>query len=345
MIWSEHFGYLDGHAIEKITMKNKQGMQVSCITYGCIITTILVADRLGSFENVVLSFDHLHEYLQQPHFFGAIIGRFAGRLEDSKVCLADEIIQLTPNEGKHLLHGGKNGFHHQIWHATFGIESDRQYVTFSLEDHLSEFPGTLKMTVQYILTDENDFIIKYSGYCDQDTLLNCTNHSYFNLSGNLKETIHDHTLYLRSEKILPLNREGLPLGEYIATNGTVFDFNTEQPLSKVLSSSDEQVVFASGGLDHPFLLEERLITLKDYRSGRQLTVQTDEPSIVIYTGNKIGSGYDFSNGPAKDYLGICLETQKPPNSVKYSQLQSSLLRKGELYNSSTSYRFSIIDLQ
>lgn len=343
MIWSEPFGHLNGQVVEKITMKNKKGMQVSCITYGCIITTILVADRLGSFENVVLSFDHLNEYLEQPHFFGAIIGRFAGRLEESEVRLADKIIQLTPNEGKHLLHGGINGFHNQIWHVAFGIKSDRQYIKFSLEDTLSEFPGTLKMTVKYILTDENDFIIQYSGCCDQDTLLNCTNHSYFNLSGNLRETIHDHTLQLRSEKMLPLNREGLPLGEYIATNGTVFDFNTEQPLFKVLSSSDEQVVFASDGLDHPFLLEERLITLKDYRSGRQLMVQTDEPSIVIYTGNKIGNGYDFSNGSAQDYLGICLETQKPPNSVKYPQLESSFLRRGEIYQSSTTYHFSVIE--
>lgn len=343
MIWSEPFGYLDGHAIEKITMRNKHGMQVSCITYGCIITTILVADRLGSFKNVVLSFDDLHAYLQQPQFFGAIIGRFAGRLEESKVRLEDEMIQLTPNEGKHLLHGGKNGFHHQIWHAAFGIEPDCQSVTFSLEDHLSEFPGTLNMTVRYLLTDENELIIEYTGFGDQDTLLNCTNHSYFNLSGNLKETIHDHTLYFRSNKMLPLNKDGLPLGEYVETTGTVFDFNTEQPLSKVLSSRDEQVIFASNGLDHPFLLDERLMIVKDYKSGRQLTVQTDEPSVVIYTGNKIGNGYNFSNGPAKNYLGICLETQKPPNSIKYPQLQSSLLRKGELYNSSTSYHFSIIN--
>lgn len=164
------------------------------------------------------------------------------------------------------------------------------------------------------------------------------------MSGTLKETIHDHTLQLRSEKMLPLNREGLPLGEFFATNGTAFDFNTEQLLYKVLSSSDEQVVFASGGLDHPFLLEECIITLKDYRSGRQLTVQTDEPSIVTYTGNKIGNGYDFSNGSAKDYLGICLETQKPTNSVKYPQFQSSFLSKGEVYNSSTCYRFSIINI-
>ena len=345
MIWSEPFGHLNGHAIEKITMKNKHGMQVSCITYGCIITNILVADRLGTFENVVLSFDHLNEYLQQPQFFGAIIGRFAGRLEESEIQLANESLRLTPNEGKHLLHGGENGFHNQIWGVTVGVEPDSQFIKFSLEDTLSEFPGTLQMTVKYILTNNNDFIIQYTGYCDQDTLLNCANHCYFNLSGNLRETIHYHTLQLWSKKMLPLNREGVPLGEFIATNGTVFDFNTEQPLFKVLSSSDEQVVFASNGLDHPFLLEERTITLKDYTSGRQLKVITEEPSIVIYTGNKIGNGYNFSNGPAKDYLGICLETQKPPNSVKYPQLQSSLLRKGEVYNSSSIYRFSVIDIE
>lgn len=343
MIWSESFGRINEHTIEKITMKNVHGMQISCITYGCIITKVLVADKFGTFENVVLSFDNLNKYLQQPQFFGAVIGRFAGRLEDSKVCVANEVIQLTPNEGKHLLHGGKYGFHNQIWDVATGVEKGRLYIKFTLEDKLSEFPGTLQMTVKYILTDNNDFIIQYNGFCDQDTLLNCTNHSYFNLSGNLRRTIHNHTLQLYSKKILPLNKEGVPLGEFIETNGTVFDFMTEQPLNKMLSSTDEQVVFASNGLDHTFLLEKRIITLKDYRSGRQLTVLTDEPSIVIYTGNKIGCDYEFSNGSAKDYLGICLETQKPPNSVKYPQLQSSLLRKGEVYNSSTIYRFSIID--
>lgn len=345
MIWSEPFGQINGHKIEKITMQNAQGMQISCITYGCIITKILVADQFGTLENVVLSFDSLNEYLQQPQFFGAVIGRFAGRLEDSKIRVANEVIQLTPNEGKHLLHGGKYGFHNQIWDVSTGIEEGSPYIEFTLEDKLSEFPGTLQMTVKYILTDKNDFIIQYNGFCDQDTLLNCTNHSYFNLSGNLRKTIHNHTLQLCSKKMLPLNKEGVPLGDFIETNGTVFDFNTEQPLFKVLSSTDEQVVFASNGLDHPFLLEERSIMLKDYRSGRQLTVLTDEPSIVIYTGNKIGNDYDFSNGSAKNYLGICLETQKPPNSVKYLQLQSSLLRKNEVYNSSTIYRFSLIDIE
>ncbi|KGR74231.1 aldose epimerase family protein [Ureibacillus sinduriensis] len=342
MITVQPFGSLNGVPIEEITMTNNKGMSISSCTLGCIITEIMTEDREGNFENVVCSFDSANEYQSNPQYFGAAIGRFAGRLENALVEIDGVVHSIEPNEGgKHLLHGGNKGFHNQIWRYETGSTEQGLFTKYLSTGTQDGFPGTLTMTINYILTNDNELIIEYNGESDKNTLLNCTNHSYFNLSGNLQRTIHDHELQFCSKHMLYLDEEGLPLGELVKVVGTPFDFNTKRTLNSIIGSRHSQVSLANGGIDHPFLLESGVIHLSEEQSGRQLTIKTDDPAVVIYTGSKIGNGFSFKKAQAQNYLGLCLEVQNLPNSMKYRHFPSSILRKGERYYKKTTYKFSV----
>lgn len=339
-VYSTSFGELKNQLITQFTMENKNGMRVSSCTLGAIITEIIVPDTEDNFENVVCSFDRAEQYLEHPHFFGAAIGRFAGRLENSEVYLNGQTIQLTPNEGAHLLHGGACGFHNQIWQVESGELENGVFTKYHVTNE-GEFPGKLQMTITYTLTDENELIISYDGICDEDTVLNCTNHSYFNLSGDLKETIHNHSLRFAASEMLPINEQGLPLGEASPIRDTIFDFNEAKPIGDVIGKNDAQVQLASGGIDHPFILQGTTIELTEPKSGRVLTIVTDDKALVVYTGSKIGHGYRFREAPARDFLGICLEVQNVPNSMKYKHFPSAIIKKNERYTKQTVYQFSV----
>lgn len=247
---------------------------------------------------------------------------------------------MRPNEGHHLLHGGNDGFHNQLWQFETGDSSRGQFVKYYLNFDSIDFPGKLNMSITYMLTNSNELIISYEGISDADTILNCTNHSYFNLSGNLKRTIEGHALKFGSREMLYLDKQGLPLGNIENIVGTVFDFNEKKYLKEVINSNFSQVKLASGGIDHPFLLQKNEIELSEEESGRKLTIITDEQALVVYTGSKIGNGYSFKEAPAQNYLGICLEVQNVPNSIKYKHLPSSILKKGIPYKHETIYRFT-----
>lgn len=340
MIEIRTFGKVCEQLVYEVILTNENGMYVSSCTLGCIITAIATPDANGLIENVVCSFDSAEKYKQYPQFFGSAIGPFAGRLEDAIIEINGNSYQARANEGHHLLHGGNDGFHNQMWQYETGVSSRGQFVKYFLDFDSNDFPGKLNISITYTLTESNELIISYKGESDADTILNCTNHSYFNLSGNLKRTIEGHTLKFDSREMLYIDENGLPLGNIENVVGTVFDFNEKKYLREVIDSNFTQVKLASGGIDHPFLLEKNEIELSEEESGRKLTIITDEQALVVYTGSKIGSGYSFKEAPAQNFLGICLEVQNVPNSVKYKHFPSSIVKKGVPYQRETIYRFT-----
>lgn len=334
-----NFGEVSGKTIVETTMRNGNGMTVSSCTYGATITKLLVPDRHGEFENIVCSFPSVEGYRNNPQFFGATIGPFAGRLENAEIQMGDIDYKVQPNEGAHLLHGGDQGFHQVIWNVSTTQTSDASSTQYKCIFN-SDYPGEITMTVTMTLNDANELSISYVGTSTEDTLLNCTNHTYFNLSGNLKRTVHEHRLTLPAPFYIPITKQGLPLGQYEAVLGTLFDFKEGKLLRNVIGAKNGQIDYASGGLDHPFIVNGQPIVLYDAESGRKMVILSEDQAVVVYTGNKIGSNFEFTEAPAQNFLGVCLEEQNVPNSSLYSHFPSSFLSKNKQYNKKTIYRFT-----
>lgn len=343
------FGQLEGHPVTLFTMENANGFRVSCMDWGCVITDIMAPDRNGKSENVVLGFETLEEYGGNPHFLGAVAGRFAGRIKGGAFSLEEKRYQLAANANGHHLHGGNKGFSHVLWNSTVIRKEDGASIEFTYlsPDGEEGYPGNLELAVTYSLRDDADELaISYSAVSDQTTLVNLTNHSYFNLSGNLKRDVLSHRLTLASCQFLELDEELIPTGELLPVGQSVFDFRIGRKIYDGTVSGDPQNLLAGCGYDHPFILDNsqrESIMLEDEESGRKLIVETTEPAVVLYTGNSLEGPYSFSGTKACNYLGLCLETQGLPDSVHHPHFPSAILKKGERYTSETKYTFGIMD--
>lgn len=339
------FGKLDDQEVKAFTLTNDAGMSVTCLNYGCIITKILVPDRNGIVENVVLGFDCLEDYLQYSPYFGAVVGRVAGRVKGAAFELDGEVFRLTVNENVNHIHGGIKGLSHVIWQAE-DIQNEAGIgivFTHQSPDGEEGYPGTLNLKITYLLTNENELKISYEAQSDRKTIVNLTNHSYFNLSGNLKTDILNHQLTINSQAILELDEQLLPTGKLLDVTDTAFDFREGRIIKEGTVSAHLQNVLAGNGYDHPFVLneeEDKVITLADPESGRSLKVETDQPSVVVYTSNQLVGDFEIFGVPAQKYLGICLETQGFPDAVHHSHFPSIVLDKDEIYQSTTTYQFS-----
>jgi aldose 1-epimerase len=347
-VLQEKFGEVNGHPITSTTLVNNQGMEVVSIDYGCIITKIIVPDKNGKKENVVLGFDSIEEYIKHSPYFGAVVGRFAGRIKDGHFELDGQTYQLEKNNNGHHLHGGLKGFDKVIWNSQVITGKNETSIVYNYlsPDGEGGYPGNLEIKVMYTLTNANEFIISYEAVSDKKTLINVTNHSYFNLSGNLQRDILDHELTLKSETFLELDEELIPTGEFISVKGTPFDFRDGQYINDGVESEHLQNVLAGKGYDHPFLLaenENNEIVLKDEESGRVLTIETDQPSVVLYNGTQMDSDFNIRGVQSRKYLGLCLETQGLPDSIHHSHFPSNILDKGDVYRFSTKYLFTVID--
>ncbi|MEQ2525097.1 galactose mutarotase [Robertmurraya yapensis] len=341
------FGEIDNRRVESYTITNNHGMTVKFINYGCIITDIMVPDREGKLENVVLGYDTIEEYLNERAYFGAIIGRVAGRITGAQFELDGETYTLEQNENSNHLHGGFHGFNRVIWDAAIIEEQDTKGVEFTYvsQDGEGGYPGTLKMSVKYLLNNENEFTIHITGLSDKKTILNCTNHSYFNLSGDIKRDILDHTLTLKCEKFLPINEQLLPTGDLADVAGTPFDFQNGQKIREGTRTEYPQNLLAGKGYDHPFVLDanqDQEILLEDQESGRMLIVETNQPGVVIYTSNQLQGDFKIRGVQAQPYLGICLETQGLPDAIHHPHFPTIVLEKEKQYNAITKYRFGVI---
>lgn len=338
------FDTYEEEPVIEYTLVNDSEMSVSCLNYGCVITKIIVPDRHGKFENVVLGFQKFEDYLEWSPYFGAVVGRVAGRIKGASFELDGKEYILADNEYPNHLHGGRMGFSSVIW-KTEKIEEENAVGLkfFYHSPHGDEgYPGNLETTVTYLLSNKNELSITFEGRTDEKTLVNLTNHSYFNLSGNLKRDCSEHMLQLESDHFLEVDNDFIPTGKMIDTRNTSFDFQHGQRLRSGMNSSHPQNVLVGNGYDHPLVFTkkgENTVLLSDEESGRTLLVTTDQPCVVLYTGNKLEGPFSISDVRARNYLGVCLETQGLPDAIHHPEFPTVILNPEEVYYSTTKYRF------
>lgn len=338
------FGELEGRPVHAYELKNDRGISVTVLEYGCIINKIIVPDKNGKAENIVLGYDNLDGYLHGVPYFGAIIGRVAGRIAGASFELDGKTYKLSANENRNHLHGGFKGFNAAIWDST-PIEQDGAVgvrFTYTSSDGEEGYPGNLNATVTYLLTNEQELKLSYQAHTDKKTIVTMTNHAYFNLSGDIKRDVRGHKLQIPSNRVLELGRETLPTGKTFDVTGTAFDFRNGRKIEDGTVSDHPQNVLVGNGYDHAFLLPEteKPIRLKDEESGRVLTVETDQPCVVVYTCNTMGNDtYEIRGRKPCDYLAVCLETQGVPDAIHHPEYPSVILEPGETYRAHTKWIF------
>lgn len=327
-------------------LTNDNGMSVSILNFGGIITDINVPNRDNTIENVVLGYKDYADYEDNPNFFGAIIGRVAGRIEGASFTLDGNTHVLEKNNGANHLHGGAEGFHQVIWTATpfQTAETVGVKLTHTSANHSGGYAGNLEIAVTYTLTNHNELSMNYSATTDQTTALTLTNHSYFNLSGNLVETIHNHHVTMNVDEFVELDKELIPTGHKIDVTNTSFDFRNGRKLAEGIHSASTQNLVASHGYDHYFIFNQKepsKITVKNETNGRIMTVTTDQPGVVMYTANTLNEELNLSEGKSKPYLGVCFETQGSPASLHHEGFPSIVLNADETYEKQTVFSFAV----
>ena len=340
-----------GEAVEEYTLTNAQGMEIKFITYGGILTEINAPDRRGRFVNVALGFDRLDKYEGEHPYFGAITGRYANRIAKATFDLDGKTYSLAANDGPNALHGGNIGFDRRIWSArevevTGSVAVELSYVSGDGEEG---FPGRLDVSVTYSLTDTNELRIDYSTATDAPTVVNLTNHSYFNLMGEGEGVVDSHILTLNADEYIPTDATQIPTGEAAAVAGTPFDFRRPRVIGSGQRSAHPQIVMARG-YDHTFVLKRDGLAdgelgfaarLYEPGCGRVMEVWTSEPSIQFYAGNNLDATLAGASGRLyRQSDGLALETQHFPDSPNQPQFPSTVLRPGSRFQSSTVYRFS-----
>ena len=329
------------------TLKNKAGMEVCITNFGGRIVSIMVPDKNGEMKDVVLGFDSIADYINVPSDFGASIGRYANRINQGKMVLDGDTIQLPKNNFGHCLHGGPKGWQYQVYEANPIDETTLELTRFS-PDGDANFPGNLTAKVLFKLTDDNAIDIKYSATTDKKTVINMTNHSYFNLSGNPSKAATDHILYVNADNYTPVDRTYMTTGEIVPVKDTPMDFTTPKAVGRDITNFDFIQLKYGNGYDHNWVLntngdiKKLAAKLTSPESGISLEVYTNEPGIQVYTGN-------FLDGTAKGKKGIvynqrasvCLETQHYPDSPNKPQWPSVILEPGQTYNSKCICKFSV----
>ena len=333
------FGQLpNGKEVCIFTVTNKNGMSVSAMNYGGIITSIMVPDANGTFGNVVLSYDSLEQYLADTDYVGALIGRCAGRISGAQFLLDGKQFNLNKNEGSNSLHGGKKGFNTKWWHIQEKRvrEGNALRLTASSLDGEEGYPGKLNMEVLYILTDANELLIRYSAVCNKKTVVNLTNHTYFNLSAGADATVENHLLQVKTNYFLRLNEQKCPVGDFMDVEGTALDFRKSKEISCGFDESDVQVALTKG-IDHCFVVptsKDSVVRYEDPKSGRILEITTGEPGVQISSGNFLRT---------KPHAAIAFEPQHFPDTVHHKNFPTVVLYAGQEYNSESRYSFFVRD--
>ena len=348
------FGTLsDGRPAELFTLRNAKGSSVKITNFGGTITSIVVGDRSGRYADVTLGFDKLAPYLENKPFFGSIIGRFGNRIAGAAYELDGQSFGLTPNDGPNSLHGGPGGFHKKLWSAR-ELMLDGQValeLTTISPDGEEGLGGNLAVHVTYSLSCENELRIDYRATCDKSTVINLTNHAYFNLKGPAAGGpggIVDHKLTLAADAFTPTDAASIPTGEIRPVEGTVMDFRTPRPIGPRINDPDEQLVFGKG-YDHNWIVRgggqgELVLAarLEEPVSGRVMEVLTTEPGIQFYSGNFLEGVRGKGGQVYHSRDGLCLETQHYPDSPHHPHFPSTVLRPGQEYRSTTVYKFATV---
>ena len=340
-----------GEAVQKYTITNDQGLEMSVISYGGIITDLKVPDKNGNYQDVVLGLDSVSQYENGSPYFGAIIGRYGNRIANSKFSLDGEEYQLEANDGPNSLHGGNKGFDKVVWNVEESTNADSATLklTYTSPDGEGGFPGNLETTVTYTLNSDNELIIKYEATTDKKTVVNLTQHSYFNLSGDFSKKITDHIVEINADEYLPVNQTLIPTGEIRPVEGTPFDFTEPTAVSKGMEQEKTNEQLKRGpGFDHCWVLNNQdsgvrfAASAYDPDSGRFMEVYTNEPAMQFYTGNFLdGTLPAKGGGTYGKRTGFCMETQHYPDSPNQDDFPSTVLEPGETYTSQTSYKFSV----
>ena len=350
-ITKEPFGKTQsGEQVYVYTLDNGKGLRAEILNYGGIVKNLYVTGKDGRVTDVVLGNKTMEEYSSNNNYFGAIIGRNSNRLSKSEFELNGKAYHLAANDGANNLHGGIVGFDKKIWDVIENDSADEASIVLSITspDGDEGFPGTIDVTVTYTVTANNALMINYKAKSDADTVCNLTNHSYFNLSGHNSGTVLNQVLKLNSSFYTPNSEECMPAGEVRSVEGTPFDFRTPKPIGQDINADFEQVQMF-GGYDHNFAVDGRgyrfCAEVSSPDTGITMEVYTDQPAVQIYTANKIEEGEYL--GPFKEdayyknYYAICLETQCFPNAMKFSHYPSPILKKNEVYDRTTEYRFIV----
>ena len=347
-VLKEDFGTTpDGEKVEQYTLQNESGMEVKIITYGGRITSLTAPDAEGNYEDVVLGFNSLDQYLEDNPFFGALIGRFGNRIANGKFSLDGEEYTLAQNDGQNHLHGGEKGFDKVIWSVEeAGAKMLRlSYISGDMEEG---YPGRLETIVTYTLNDDNSLDVDYEATTDKKTVVNLTQHAYFNLSGDFSESILDHEIKINADQYLPVTENLIPTGELQDVENTPFDFREPKQVGEEIDAGNEQLKRA-GGYDHNWVLNEQdsgmrfAASAHHPESGRFMEVHTNEPGIQFYSGNFLDGTLplQYGDGNYEKRSGFCLETQHYPDSPNQENFPSVVLEPGQTYTSKTSFKFSV----
>jgi aldose 1-epimerase len=336
----------DGQAVDLYALTNANGVVAKIITYGALLTELHIPDRSGKTADVVLGFKTLDRYEGDHPYFGATIGRVANRIANGRFRLGGQEYTLATNNGPNHLHGGLKGFDKRVWKAqpvsVGGVPAVR--FTYASADMEEGYPGALTATVTYTLTHANELRLEYSAVTDKPTIVNLTNHSYFNLAGDGQGTILDHELTIMADRFTPVDDTLIPTGDIATVRGTVMDFNRATSIGSRIADVPGP---APGGYDHNYVLSHgggvlaMSASVRDPKSGRLMEVLTSEPGVQLYTGNFLDGTISGKAGVTyQKHAGFCLETQHFPDAINHPNFPPVVLQPGRAFKSTTVYRFS-----
>lgn len=337
---------VNGKTTQLYTLKNSNGMEVCITNFGGRIVSVMVPDKNGNFQDVVLGFDSIADYINIPSDFGASIGRYANRINQGKFVLDGDTIKLPQNNFGHCLHGGPTGWQYQVY-AGEQLNDSTLYLTMQSADGDNNFPGNVTAHVTYTLLSNNSIDIKYDATTDKKTVINMTNHSYFNLSGNPQNAVTDNILYVNADSITPVDSTFMTTGEMLTLNENCMDFRNAKPINEAIDMNNQQIKFGNG-IDHNYVLNtkgninEVAVKLTSPTSGITLSVYTDEPGIQVYTGNFLDGTVTGKKGIVYNQrTAICLESQHYPDSPNKPQWPSVVLEPGQTYQSHCIFQFGV----
>ena len=337
-------GTLGDKKIIAYNVKFENGFEVEVLNLGGVITKIITPDKDNNFENIVLGYEDINDYIENPYYYGAIIGRTSGRICEGNIKIEDREYKLNKNYGLHQGHGGNYGFNHKIWNVQ--VKEDKDCISLILSrksPNMEEnYPGNLDVEVVFNIYENYKIEEIYTCTTDQTTLVNMTNHSYFNLSGNIKRPVTECYLKLDSDEILELDETCVPTGRKINVENTPFDFRKTKLIGKDIDNIENEQIKIGNGYDHAFMLKDnKSIYMEDEKSKRNMTIKTNQESVVIYTMNYEHEKVAYTGKIPKLRHGICFETQAPPIGRNMCYLEKSLLNKDEVYKQKTEYVFGL----
>jgi aldose 1-epimerase len=339
------FGNVDDKQVFEFTLTNKNGVEVKILNYGGLVTHLMVPDKKGTIEDVVLGYDSLQDYIKDTPYFGAIVGRYGNRIANGQFSIDGKTFNLAKNNGPNHLHGGIKGFDKIVWDAEDFIKPEAAGVilTYLSPDNEEGYPGNLNIKITYTLTNENELKIDYEAETDKPTVLNLTHHSYFNLKGHGNGDILDHRMQIFADRFTPVDADLIPTGELKEVEGSAMDFRTPAAIGA-------RIAQVEGGYDHNYVLNNtdgniRLVAkVIEPETGRSMEVYTDQPGIQFYSGNFLdGSNIGKGGKPYKKHFGFCLETQHFPDSPNHENFPTTILRPGEKYKTQTVYKFGVTE--